>query len=293
MNYELITDYKHNAIYRKSFFELVQTTFELDFKQWDDAGGWNDNYRCLSYRLGSQIVANVSINELTVIVEGNAHSALQIGTVVTHPDHRNKGLSRQLIEYALTTYEKDYDFIYLFANDTVLSFYPKFGFKQWHESTFVLDVSTYKKSKNTNSWRKLTREVPADLEIMTRLAEQRKPLSNQVEVTGREHLSHFYYILGFGDALYYHSECDALLIFEIDGSELHLFDIIAAQPINLNDILSSLLTSEITTVNFYFTPDGLPHVQSARMENPEDTLFVRSKIEEPNTPFVFPLTSHA
>ncbi|MDO7863221.1 GNAT family N-acetyltransferase [Brochothrix thermosphacta] len=176
MNYELITDYKHNAIYRKSFFELVQTTFELDFKQWDDAGGWNDNYRCLSYRLGSQIVANVSINELTVIVEGNAHSALQIGTVVTHPDHRNKGLSRQLIEYALTTYEKDYDFIYLFANDTVLSFYPKFGFKQWHESTFFLDVSTYEKSNNTNSWRKLTREVPADLEIMTRLAEQRKPL---------------------------------------------------------------------------------------------------------------------
>ncbi|GIO00553.1 hypothetical protein J5TS2_12210 [Brevibacillus halotolerans] len=60
---------------------------------------------------------------------------------MTHPDYRNKGLSGKLMHYIIDKYEKECDFIYLFANETVLDFYPKFGFEKLQESSFYLKVA--------------------------------------------------------------------------------------------------------------------------------------------------------
>lgn len=40
------------------------------------------------------------------------------------------------MKHIIEKYEKDYDFIYSFANDTVLEFYPKFDFGQVQESNY-------------------------------------------------------------------------------------------------------------------------------------------------------------
>ncbi|AGE76704.1 hypothetical protein DF16_orf05130 [Bacillus thuringiensis serovar kurstaki str. YBT-1520] len=45
------------------------------------------------------------------------------------------------MNHIIKKYEKNYNFIYLFANDTVLEFYPKFGFEKVQESSFSLKVS--------------------------------------------------------------------------------------------------------------------------------------------------------
>lgn len=43
---------------------------------------------------------------------------------MTHPDYRNQGLAAKLLNHIIGKYEKEYDYIYLFANETVLDFYP-------------------------------------------------------------------------------------------------------------------------------------------------------------------------
>ena len=61
-------------------------------------------------------------------LDGRRRTYLQLGTVMTHPDYRGMGLSRFLMEWILQNWSDRCDGIYLFANDTVLDFYPKFGF---------------------------------------------------------------------------------------------------------------------------------------------------------------------
>ena len=61
-------------------------------------------------------------------VFGEEKQYIQLGTVMTHPDYRKKGLSRVLTNKAIADYREKCDLIYLFANSSVLNFYPKFGF---------------------------------------------------------------------------------------------------------------------------------------------------------------------
>lgn len=49
---------------------------------------------------------------------------------MTDPDYRGRGLSRWLIDRVLEDFEQQVDFIFLYANDSVLDFYPKLGFKR-------------------------------------------------------------------------------------------------------------------------------------------------------------------
>ncbi|MEB9735185.1 GNAT family N-acetyltransferase [Bacillus cereus] len=139
--YQLISDYKQNEKYKESFNDLAKHVFELDFKGWYDRGCWNDNYICYSYVDGDKVIANTSINKMNVISNGKEYKAIQLGTVMTHPDYRHQGLATKLMNHIIKKYEKNYNFIYLFANDTVLEFYPKFGFEKVQESSFSLKVS--------------------------------------------------------------------------------------------------------------------------------------------------------
>lgn len=127
-NYQLVYDYKDNLKYRVSFNELAKFVFNLDFSKWYEKGCWNDQYICYSYIDGDKIIANASVSKMTIIVNGKEYKAIQIGTVMTHPNYRNKGLARKLMDHIIDIYQDQYEFIYLFANESVLDFYPKFGF---------------------------------------------------------------------------------------------------------------------------------------------------------------------
>ncbi|WP_332870794.1 GNAT family N-acetyltransferase [Lysinibacillus xylanilyticus] len=134
-NYQLVYDYKDNLKYRESFNELAKLVFNLDFRKWYEKGCWDDQYICYSYIDGDEIIANASISKMTVLVNGKEYKAIQIGTVMTHPNYRYKGLARKLMDHIIDIYQDQYEFMYLFANETVLDLYPKFGFKKVQESS--------------------------------------------------------------------------------------------------------------------------------------------------------------
>jgi hypothetical protein len=83
---KLIHNYKDIAEYRQSFNQLAKSTFGIDFEKWYKNGFWDDRYICYSYRDEDKVVANVSINKMDVILEGERKRVLQIGTVMTHPE---------------------------------------------------------------------------------------------------------------------------------------------------------------------------------------------------------------
>lgn len=129
MDYTLVKQVRDNAPLRESFFALARRVFGLSFEEWHRAGWWTDRYvpYTMVYRDGSA-AANVSVNRIDTVWRGEALRLVQLGTVMTAPAHRGKGLARSLMEAVLDDWGRTCDGVYLYANGTVLEFYPKFGF---------------------------------------------------------------------------------------------------------------------------------------------------------------------
>lgn len=85
-----------------------------------------------------RVVSNVSVNHMVFDVCGEKKHYIQLGTVMTDPEYGGRGLNRILMERVLSEYEGKTDGIYLFANDTVLDYYPKFGFRPAKEYEYYL-----------------------------------------------------------------------------------------------------------------------------------------------------------
>lgn len=292
-NYQLISDYRHIQNYKKSFYELAKSTFGIDFKEWDERGGWNDRYICYSYVDEEQIIANVSISKMNIVIHQKEYNAIQIGTVMTHPDYRNQGLSGKLMNHILAKYEYQCDFIYLFANASVLDFYPRFGFKRMQESCFSLKTSLLRTSQ-TSSVRVLDTNNPDDFLIIQRIAGNRGPVSSTLGVTNVEGLLLFYFLVVFNDSIYYIEEDDVIVLFKKEDHQLHLFDIISTSRIELYSIVNSILSPEISVIHFHFTPDDPKDlIEAVYTTQNDDTLFVRPFIKDLPKHFMFPITSHA
>ncbi len=90
---KLIIDYKNNNNYRYSFNELAKNTFGINFEKWYNLGFWNDNYICYSYFANNSIISNVSASLIDLVINNQNYKAILIGTVMTHLDFRNQGLS--------------------------------------------------------------------------------------------------------------------------------------------------------------------------------------------------------
>lgn len=237
MEYRLISDYKHIEIYKESFNELAQKIFGIDFRKWDENGCWNDNYICYSFIYREQVIANASINKMTVVCNGIEYKAIQVGTVMTHPEFRNQGLSKKLLNHIIEKYENETDFIYLFANKTVLNFYPKFGFENVQESSFSLYIADLKKQPvPTKTIRPLDIENLNDLLLMKEFAKKRTSISTKLAVKNNEHLLMFYFLLVFNDVIFYIEEEDVIVLFKKEGEQLHIYDVISRKEVELETL---------------------------------------------------------
>lgn len=291
MNYQLISDYKDNELYRKTFNDLAESTFDINFEEWYKQGFWNDKYVCYSYLDKNKVIANVSINKMDLIYQGNDYRALQIGTVMTHPDYRNQGLAQELINHVISKYEQDYDFFYLFANDTVLDFYPKFGFERVEESSFTVDATSLK--KRNYKIKKLSPDDELDFQLISRIVSNRVPLSSILDVKNSEDLLMFYLLIALRDAIYYIEELDAIVLYEQEEEDLYVLDIISTKKLDIVEVLGFLTNKKIETIHVSFTPEKNKYVDASYIIETEDMLFMRPNLFTANPYFLFPATSHA
>ena len=105
MNKSIEINYRDNDALRASFNELAGKVFGLSFENWYQNGFWKDNYIPYSVVIDGKVVANVSVNRCDVSYNGETKSLIQLGTVMTDPDHRGKGYARELMEKIIFDYE--------------------------------------------------------------------------------------------------------------------------------------------------------------------------------------------
>ncbi|EOG9479723.1 GNAT family N-acetyltransferase [Listeria monocytogenes] len=291
MNYEMISDYKDNKMYRDSFNKLAESTFDINFEEWFRSGFWNDKYVCYSYIDNNEVISNVSINKMNLIYQGENYSALQIGTVMTHPNYRGQGLAKNLLNHVIAKYEDQYDFLYLFANDTVLDFYPKFGFERIEESSFTVDACNLK--KKASKLKKLNPDNKTDFQLISRIVSERAPLSNILDVKESEDLLMFYVLIALKNELYYLEELDVIVLMEQEGTDLYVLDILSTKKLDVVEVLSYLSTKKIETIHLLFTPEKSKYIDAAYIIETEDMLFVRPNVLTSENYFLFPATSYA
>ncbi|WNS41451.1 GNAT family N-acetyltransferase [Paenibacillus sp. MMS20-IR301] len=254
--FEFIKDYKHNEVLRQSFFSLAADTFELQLERWYEEGFWNERYIPYSYAEGNRVIANVSVNLLELIIDGVKCTAVQLGTVMTHPDYRGRGLSARLMDKVLEDYGDQAEFMYLFANDTVLDFYPRFGFRPVEEQLFSMDCPAGTAgSAGSAEIRKLDLSISGDLNLISALAAQRLPVSERLSVSGAQGLLMFYCLNVFSNNLYYLEDEELLAICQQENGQLEIFDLISTKPLSIRETAFKLADSSTETIVFHFTPD--------------------------------------
>lgn len=138
MKYRYCVTVKNNHILRESFNELTCRTFGFDFANWYAAGHWGDSYLPHVLLDGDKVVSNISVNLMQFDVCGIKKNYIQLGTVMTDPAYRGRGLNREIMERILHEYAGKTDGIYLFGNDDVLNYYPKFGFRPSKEYEYYM-----------------------------------------------------------------------------------------------------------------------------------------------------------
>lgn len=281
--------YQKDTILRKSFNELANKTFGINFESWYKKGQWTDKYIPYSYIVDQKVVANVSVNKVDFLIDGEEKRAIQIGTVMTDPAYRNQGLSRALMEIILEEYQM-IDFIYLFANHTVLDFYPKFGFERLEESYFSMEV---KEQGQYLSLKKMSPNDNEDFSFIENMVLERSALTEKFDTMNTKELFMFYCLNVFPNDIYFIEEDEALVICQIENKSLHIFDIVSKSKPDIKRIIQRIPAPGIDKVILHFTPEGLP-VSSKKIQSTEDVLFVK-KINEVMFPteFKHPHTSKA
>jgi ribosomal protein S18 acetylase RimI-like enzyme len=287
--YTLIKAYQQDDLLRESFNNLAKATFSLDFEPWYQQGYWKDNYIPYSILDGDRVIANVSISPMKFIHNSKVIHLIQLGTVMTDPAYRNQGLIRQLIGEVERDYENKTDGYFLFANNSVFEFYPKFGYKTIKEYEYFKDV-------NNNT------EMTAQ-NILLEDKEARKELEDAIRSSGIQNsfymkdnleLIMFYVTKFMSDNIYKIERENAYVIAEVNNDELYLYDVITPEEVDLDKIIFSF-GKAIKRVVLGFAPLAKKDWQVKAIPQIEDALFVKGNILEiiEENQLRFPVLSHA
>ncbi|WP_373076637.1 GNAT family N-acetyltransferase [Fusobacterium varium] len=289
MKYKLVKQIRDIKVLRRSFIKLAEEVFDLSFENWYQNGFWTDKY--IPYVLienGRKVVANVSVNIIDTVWENTSKCYIQLGTVMTDPEYRNRGFSSQLIREIISEWREKCDAIYLFANSKVLNFYPKFGFIKAAEYQYSLPFSAMKRE-----FRKLEMSNSEDNFILKKYYERSNPFS-AFPMNNNYELLMFYCSSFMKEHIYYSKKYDTVCIAIKNEDILTCFDIFGSDNYSMEEIIFSIGFEGVKQVVLGFTPKECKNYCGTKIKN-DDTLFVLNSKENLfiNNKLMFPLLSHA
>ncbi len=289
-NYGFVKDFKLDQQIRPSFNKLTEAVFGFSLENWYKDGFWGEYYIPYSLLHHEKVVSNVSINKIEFDIEGERKLGIQIGTVMTDEKFRNRGLNKYLMERIIHEWKDRTDFVYLFANDSVLDFYPKFNFK-------IVDEYQHSKTVDTHSassvWKKLNMKDPAEVAFFIGRIKDSIPIA-KISMRNNVSMIMFYCNWFKKNNIYYIQELDVIVIADFNNDTMYLDDIFSLSPINIDNIIHSISDQRIRSVILGFTPlhdEGF----EKRLLKSTDTLFVlKDKFEFfTSKRWMFPVLSHA
>lgn len=290
MNANIIKNYRSQNDLRHSFNELAGKTFDgLNFEAWYQNGYWGDRYNPHSIVVNDKVIANVSVNFIDFMWNGQLKHFIQLGTVMTEESFRNQGLIRRIMNEIDQQYGQTVDGFYLFASDSVLDFYPKFGFRKAKEYCYTKPFSTSQKCsvtqvpmQNKEDWNKLTSAMEQSI------------LYSRFAMINNDNLIMFY-ITGFmHENVYYDHKHDAYVIAEIEDHTLFVYNIFSQKECPPDDIYASF-GSDIHKIALGFTPLDNTGYTISEFREEDCTLFIKGEAFDvfEQDQLIFPTLSHA
>ena len=262
----IIHAYRDDPRLRQSFNRLARDTFGLDFEPWYQNGFWGGQYDPWSLVLDGQVAANVSVNRIDCLLDGQRRRYLQLGTVMTRKSLQGRGFNRRVMEAVLAEREA-WDGVFLYANDTVLDYYPRFGFQAAAEYRYRAFVT----GSAAPTVRPVPMETPADWQHFQREKSRRHSLGLlQLETDG---LLLFYLSQSMRDAVFFVPEADAYVLAEQEGELLTVYDAFSSGPVPLLGLCQAFGPS-VRQVELAFTPASREGLEEYAYRGEDTTLFV-------------------
>lgn len=249
---EYVIEYFDDKKLFLSFNELAAENFSLDFSIWKNSGCCDGTYIPHSFVHEGRIIANVSVTKTEMMINGKEVNGIQIGTVMTHPLYRGQGLSRKLVESVMKEYSYA-EFIYLFANDSVLEFYPKFGFVSSDEFIYC--------NENISSFgilsgnRRLFGGNAEDISLLKDKLSKRNFQSKCFGVKGSVSIPLWHFLNTYTDAFHYIAPLECVAVYSILNDELQLYDVISESSLKAVDVIPYIVEGGIKKIIYNFMPD--------------------------------------
>ena len=252
-----VKDYMCDDILRHALNELTQENFGFDFENWVKNGYYEGEYIPYSYEENGKVIANVSVNQMKFIQNGIEKYYIQIGTVMTGKEFRNRGYARELMEKVLADYIEICDGIYLFGNLCALEFYDKMGFSRGMQYQYILksDVRMMHQEKanklealdgfqlvdSTNQLQKSGYTYAVRNSAVNAALEQKNKYGLQMfHTSGMK-------------KVYYSIKLDCYVVMEEQNGTLYLQSVICTKRIRLEQILAHI-KGKYANVILGFTP---------------------------------------
>jgi GNAT superfamily N-acetyltransferase len=262
---------------RNALIELFEPCFGIPaaaLQEYYEAGHWDPTYRPFSLFEGERVVANVSLFDFPVVINGRAVKAAGIQSVMVHPDKRGEGLARKMMEEVLARFEGEYELFFLYGASPQM--YEKFGFDRVPMSHFVVeDVS---KTGAREDVQELNAENEADVQLLRRLFQVRRPVSDVFGVA--HHQSPFFLNVSDRQTIAYLYARDVAVVYQLTDGVFHLLDIIGAQIPTLSEILGAL-DLDVQSAEVHFSPDLLQTKYTALEPNVNAKFMVRGNVSLP------------
>jgi predicted N-acetyltransferase YhbS len=269
-----------------AFIDYVPRVFpRASFRRWYGLGGWNDDYVAFSIADGANIVANASLQRMNIVLRGEWITGWQLGAVGVLPQWRGRGLQRQIMQRLLGSID-DKDIAFLFANETVLDFYPLFGFKRVIESVFAAE---YNVNPASEPLRALSIDRAEDVALLARVAATAAATTREFGARDYGGVLLWYWANFYDGCLYYCEAEDAIIVAELEGATLRICDVLAPTPFDLRSYLPGVAKDAAQTIEFGFTPDVWWPEARVIADYADSPLFVRGTHNLPEAPFKFPM----
>lgn len=227
------------------------------------------------------VLAHVGVLALPLVVDGERIDAAGVHAVATHPDHRGRGLYRRCMEAALAHVDATYDVTLLSTG--LPAIYAPFGFRHVTEHRFL---GRMPRVRRTPDVRPLDYADAADVRRLRDLLARREPVSDRFGLRGEEAV--FLFNQARTPPLYSPS-LEALLVTQLEGETLRLFDVVAPRMPTLAEVVARL-PQEGGNVEVHFEPSKL----EAELEpepfvlDGDDHLCVRGALACEARPFFWP-----
>jgi len=289
--FEYVYDYRNNDLLRSSFNNLAQQSFGIDFEKWYRTGFWDERFICHSMAHEGRIVSNISITRMNLVINKQEIDAIQIGTIMTHPDYRMSGLAKTLMNKVMEEYKNKCSLMYLFPGESVMKLYPKFGFSLWNDYKYSMVLKNNDALKT--DLKKIDINNKKDLSRLIDIATSRVLLSSKFDFRNATSFFMWHCFNAFEDKIYLLESENVIVIYEEKNNAINLYDIVSLQHVNFHNIICNITNKDKAKVIFHFTPDFIDINANELTLVKNECMYIKPANYLAGKLFAHPIVAHA